>query len=83
MNEVRCAAILVCIHAGHSKFFMGSDSAPHPRHTKETSCAHAGVYTAPLLMPYVVTTLTRLGASNDAIKKFTAENGVLGSLVHF
>lgn len=64
--------------AGDAKFFMGSDSAPHPRASKETACAHAGVYTAPLLMPYIVTTLSRLGASDDAIRRFTSENGMPG-----
>ncbi|MBL8748885.1 MAG: dihydroorotase [Planctomycetes bacterium] len=28
------------------RFFLGTDSAPHARHTKETTCGCAGVYTA-------------------------------------
>ena len=37
------------IHAatgGNPKFFLGTDSAPHARHTKEAACGCAGVYTA-------------------------------------
>jgi len=37
------------IHAatgGNPKFFLGTDSAPHARDTKETACGCAGVYTA-------------------------------------
>jgi dihydroorotase len=32
--------------SGNSKFFLGTDSAPHARHTKETGCGCAGIYTA-------------------------------------
>ena len=32
--------------SGNPKFFLGTDSAPHPRHAKETSCGCAGIYTA-------------------------------------
>ena len=28
------------------KFFLGTDSAPHAQHTKETACGCAGIYTA-------------------------------------
>ena len=32
--------------SGSPKFFLGTDSAPHARHTKEAACGCAGVYTA-------------------------------------
>ena len=32
--------------SGNPKFFLGTDSAPHASHTKETSCGCAGCYTA-------------------------------------
>jgi len=32
--------------SGNSKFFLGTDSAPHARRTKETGCGCAGIYTA-------------------------------------
>ena len=31
---------------GNKKFFLGTDSAPHAQHTKETTCGCAGCYTA-------------------------------------
>lgn len=34
------------IAIGSPKFFLGTDSAPHVRHTKETSCGCAGCYSA-------------------------------------
>lgn len=38
------------------KFFLGSDSAPHPRHRKEAACCAAGCFTAPVL-PHALATL--------------------------
>jgi dihydroorotase len=32
--------------SGNARFFLGTDSAPHARHTKETTCGCAGIYTA-------------------------------------
>ena len=32
--------------SGNPKFFLGTDSAPHARRTKETTCGCAGIYTA-------------------------------------
>ncbi len=32
--------------SGNAKFFLGTDSAPHAKHTKEVACGCAGMYTA-------------------------------------
>jgi dihydroorotase len=32
--------------SGNPKFFIGTDSAPHAKHTKENACGCAGMYTA-------------------------------------
>jgi dihydroorotase len=40
---------LALVHAavsGSPKFFLGTDSAPHPRDAKEAACGCAGIYTA-------------------------------------
>jgi len=34
------------ITSGSTKFFLGSDSAPHTKHTKESACGCAGCYSA-------------------------------------
>ncbi len=39
-------ALLQAATSGNPKFFLGTDSAPHARHTKEHACGCAGVYTA-------------------------------------
>lgn len=33
--------------SGNPKFFLGTDSAPHTRSSKESACGCAGIYTAP------------------------------------
>ncbi len=39
-------ALLAAATSGNPKFFLGTDSAPHARHTKEAVCGCAGIYTA-------------------------------------
>lgn len=45
-REEHRLALLKAATSGNPKFFLGTDSAPHARHTKETSCGCAGIYTA-------------------------------------
>ncbi len=39
-------ALLKAATSGNKKFFLGTDSAPHAKNTKEASCGCAGCYTA-------------------------------------
>ncbi len=39
-------ALIKAATGGNPKFFLGTDSAPHPRHGKENACGCAGCYTA-------------------------------------
>jgi dihydroorotase len=45
-REAHRRALLAAATSGNPKFFLGTDSAPHPRHTKEAACGCAGCYTA-------------------------------------
>jgi dihydroorotase len=45
-REVHREALVRAATSGNAKFFLGTDSAPHARHTKETDCGCAGMYTA-------------------------------------
>jgi dihydroorotase len=40
-------ALVAAATSGDPKFFLGTDSAPHPRHAKEAACGCAGIYNAP------------------------------------
>ncbi|MBI2223659.1 MAG: dihydroorotase [Betaproteobacteria bacterium] len=39
-------ALIGAAVSGNSKFFLGTDSAPHARNTKEAACGCAGIYSA-------------------------------------
>ncbi len=43
-------ALIAAIKTGSKKFFLGTDSAPHVKGQKESSCGCAGCYTAPIAM---------------------------------
>src|ERR1043166_603939 len=45
-REQHRQALLSAATSGNPKFFLGTDSAPHARATKEASCGCAGMYTA-------------------------------------
>ncbi|TFK43213.1 hypothetical protein BDQ12DRAFT_674588 [Crucibulum laeve] len=66
------------VKEGHPRFFLGSDSAPHPPHVKSTStpthaCA-AGIYTSPILLPLVAHLLDSFGAL-DKLEGFVSGFG--------
>ncbi|OUD13210.1 dihydroorotase [Thioflexithrix psekupsensis] len=46
-REQHRQALLKAATSGSAKFFLGTDSAPHARHTKENLCGCAGIYSAP------------------------------------
>eukprot|EP00271_Cylindrocystis_brebissonii_P017357 TRINITY_DN4497_c0_g1_i2.p1 TRINITY_DN4497_c0_g1~~TRINITY_DN4497_c0_g1_i2.p1 ORF type:complete len:362 (-),score=55.26 TRINITY_DN4497_c0_g1_i2:27-1112(-) len=44
-------AVLGAATSGSPRFFLGTDSAPHERRTKEAPCGCAGVFSSPAAMP--------------------------------
>jgi dihydroorotase len=45
-REQHRQALVAAATSGNPKFFLGTDSAPHPRQAKESACGCAGIYTA-------------------------------------
>ena len=45
-RERHRAALVDAATGSDQRFFLGTDSAPHPRHAKESACGCAGLYTA-------------------------------------
>ena len=45
-RESHRLALVKAATSGNKKFFLGTDSAPHARNTKEAACGCAGMYTA-------------------------------------
>lgn len=45
-RETHRQALVAAATSGSPKFFLGTDSAPHPKGAKESACGCAGMYTA-------------------------------------
>jgi dihydroorotase len=60
--------------SGNPKFFLGTDSAPHPRHAKEAACGCAGIYNAPFALESYALAFEQEGAL-DRLEAFAAEFG--------
>jgi len=56
------------------RFFMGTDSAPHPKGAKESACGCAGAFTAPVAVELYAQVFDQLGAL-DRLEAFTSLNG--------
>src|SRR5262249_12665035 len=60
--------------SGHPRFFLGTDSAPHPVHDKESHCGCAGIFTAPLALETYAQVFAEEGAP-DRFEAFASLNG--------
>lgn len=59
--------------SGYEKAIFGSDSAPHPLHTKECCGCAAGVFSAPVILPVLAELFEK--HSNEAnLQKFISDN---------
>jgi dihydroorotase len=67
-------ALINAATSGNPKFFLGSDSAPHPQSSKLAKKAAAGVFTQPYVMHYVTEVFDRVGKL-DKLSGFCAEFG--------
>lgn len=67
-------AILQAVTSGSQKFFLGTDSAPHIKETKETSCGCAGCYTAPAAIELYATVFERMNALQH-LEGFASHHG--------
>ena len=55
-------ALVAAATSGNPKFFLGTDSAPHARPTKESACGCAGTFTAHAALELYATAFERAGA---------------------
>jgi dihydroorotase len=60
--------------SGSSKFFLGTDSAPHGRHAKESACGCAGIFNAPFALETYASVFEAEGAI-DGLEAFASEHG--------
>ncbi|MDR2925040.1 MAG: dihydroorotase [Azoarcus sp.] len=73
-RETHRRALLKAVCSGSPRFFLGTDSAPHAAHTKESSCGCAGCYTAPLALALYAEAFEAEGAL-DRLEAFASLNG--------
>ncbi|MCR6572259.1 dihydroorotase [Campylobacter insulaenigrae] len=59
--------------SGYEKAMLGSDSAPHPLHTKECCGCAAGVFSAPVILP-VLAELFEKNSNEANLQKFISDN---------
>ena len=67
-------ALLAAATSGNPKFFLGSDSAPHARHDKQSACGCAGVYTAHAAIEFYAEAFDEVGAL-DRLEGFASHHG--------
>jgi len=73
-READRAALVAAATGGDPKFFLGTDSAPHARGTKEAGCGCAGVYTAHAALELYAEAFEAAGAL-DRFERFAAFHG--------
>lgn len=67
-------ALLAVIRSGNNKFFLGTDSAPHARHKKESACGCAGIFSAHAAIEIYATIFEQQDAL-DKLEAFASFNG--------
>ena len=73
-RETHRVALVEAATSGSAKFFLGTDSAPHPAHLKEHASGCAGCYTAHAAMEMYAEAFDNAGAL-DQLEAFASFNG--------
>ena len=73
-REEHRRALLKAATSANPKFFLGTDSAPHARNTKEHACGCAGIYTAHAALELYAEAFDSAGAL-DKLEGFASQFG--------
>ena len=73
-REAHRVALVAAATSGSPKFFLGTDSAPHPVGDKEAACGCAGVWNAPFALESYATIFDAAGAL-DRLDGFASRFG--------
>ncbi|MES1976609.1 MAG: dihydroorotase [Pseudomonadota bacterium] len=73
-RETHRVALVEAATSGSNKFFLGTDSAPHPAHLKEHATGCAGCYTSHAAMELYAEAFEAAGAL-DKLEAFASFNG--------
>ncbi len=67
-------ALVEAATSGNPRFFLGTDSAPHPREAKESACGCAGIYSAHAAIELYAEAFEQAGAL-DRLEAFASFHG--------
>ncbi|HEX7340206.1 MAG TPA: dihydroorotase [Rhodanobacteraceae bacterium] len=73
-REKHRQALVAAATSGDTHFFLGTDSAPHPRHAKESTCGCAGIYSAHAAIELYAEAFEAAGAL-DKLEGFASFHG--------
>ncbi|KNA11157.1 hypothetical protein SOVF_137810 [Spinacia oleracea] len=73
-REIHRKTILSAVTSGSKQYFLGTDSAPHERQRKESSCGCAGIFNSPVALSLYAKIFEEAGAL-DKLEAFTSFNG--------
>lgn len=73
-RDIHQQALLQVIRSGSKKFFLGTDSAPHSKHKKETACGCAGIFSAHAAIEIYASIFEQQKAL-DKLEAFASFNG--------
>ena len=73
-RETHREALVAAATSGSKQFFLGTDSAPHARLTKEAACGCAGCYTTDVALEMYATAFDAAGAL-DKLEGFASLHG--------
>ena len=73
-REIHRLALRKAATSGSSKYFLGTDSAPHDKSAKESACGCAGIFNAPFALESYAAVFEEEGAL-DRFEAFASENG--------
>jgi len=73
-RDIHQQTLLEVIRSGDTKFFLGTDSAPHAKHKKESACGCAGIFSAHAAIE-IYTTIFEQQDALDKLEAFASFNG--------
>ena len=73
-GEAHRSALLTAVASGTPRLFLGTDSAPHARHTKENACGCAGIFSAHAALELYAQAFEAAGAL-EKLEAFAAFHG--------
>jgi len=73
-REQHRQALLLAATSGDHRFFLGTDSAPHPVGAKESACGCAGIFNVPVTLPILAQVFEDVDAL-DQLENFCSNNG--------